>query len=98
MAWDEKRKSHQGLLDAGYSLHSITPEYPAICRFCNRSIVWYTTPKFKVQPFDADTFEPHHGTCSEYQKARKEQKTRYPNSSGMPGREPGDETTQKYPD
>lgn len=98
MAWDDKRKSHQGLIDAGYFLHEVTNQYPAECRFCHKPIMWYVSKNFKVQPFTAGTFEPHHSDCLQYAEARKRQKAANPGSSGMPPREPGDETQTQYPD
>ena len=77
--WDPKRKSHQGLLDAGYrGPWQNDPEHAAECKFCNRAIVWYVTPKDKMQPFTASSYEPHHGDCAAYAAARKLQKTQHP--------------------
>jgi hypothetical protein len=96
MGWAKERMSHAGLLEAGYTLHSITEQYPAECRFCHKTIMWYTTPKFKVQPFTAESFAPHHGDCLEYAEARKAQKKQQPDPPTA--REPGDETARVYPD
>lgn len=90
MTWDPARKSHQGLLDAGYrGPWQNDTEHPMECKFCHRAIVWYMTPKTKLQPFTAATFEPHHGDCLEYAEARKRQKTQHP----TPPRELGDDVT-----
>jgi hypothetical protein len=89
MTWAAERKSHEGLLAAGYFQHSYDGEHPKICKFCGREIVWYVSKNFKPQSFDVGTFEPHGATCSKWQEFRQKQRE---------AREPGDETTQKYPD
>lgn len=75
MAWDAARKSHDGLIAAGYrGPWANSNDQPATCKFCNREIVWYMTPNTKLQPFTAGTFEPHHGDCPEYAEMRRQQK------------------------
>lgn len=70
--WDPDRLSHEGLLRAEYrGPFPYDSQYPEQCRFCNKKLVWYLTPKGKVQPFNAESFVPHHGECPEFLAHRK---------------------------
>lgn len=64
MAWDAKRKSHEGLLAAGYRGPWLNDaEHPENCPCCDVPLKWYMSPNTKLQPFTASSFEPHHGDC-----------------------------------
>lgn len=72
MSWDASRKSHEGLLAAGYTGPVETDEeHPPTCQFCKRELMWYLSPNNKFQPFDAGTFETHHGSCADYREHRQ---------------------------
>lgn len=59
-------KTHEGLIDAGYTYGGVGK-----CRACSADMLWYKTPSGKSIPLDVGTFIAHFSTCPNAADFRK---------------------------